>query len=192
VTPREQEEYTALRATIRERGTARVWIFVVATLGWAALAIATAVLAPTPVATLVPLIVIAAAFEAVYALHVGVERIGRYIQVVYEGSDPSEGADPSSPGWEHAAMQFGAPKGAATVDPLFAVPFALASVLNLVPATLLNPTREEIVFVTAAHALFLLRLVRARALAKAQRAIDLARFEQLTAATRQPSRSTTN
>ena len=29
MTPRELEEYRALRETIRERGTARVWIFVV-------------------------------------------------------------------------------------------------------------------------------------------------------------------
>jgi len=29
MTPRELEEYRALRHTIRERGTARVWIFVI-------------------------------------------------------------------------------------------------------------------------------------------------------------------
>src|SRR5262249_53047771 len=98
----------------------------------------------------------------------------------------------SDPGWEHAAMRFGAPRGPATLDPLFAVPFALVAMLNLVPATLLNPTREETVFVVAAHALFLLRLVRARALAKNQRAIDLARFERLTSAERPPSRNTAN
>jgi hypothetical protein len=32
-----QDEFAALRATIRERGTARVWIFFVAIAGWAAI-----------------------------------------------------------------------------------------------------------------------------------------------------------
>ena len=41
----EQEEYRSLRATIRERGTARVWVFVGGIVAWAALITATAALA---------------------------------------------------------------------------------------------------------------------------------------------------
>ena len=41
-------------------------------------------LQPVPLATLVPLLVLAAAFECVFALHVGIERVGRYLQVFYE------------------------------------------------------------------------------------------------------------
>ena len=84
MTPRELEEYTALRETIRERGTARVWIFVAGLVAWAALVIATAALAALPVATLLPLLILAGTFEAVFSLHAGVERVGRYIQVFFE------------------------------------------------------------------------------------------------------------
>src|SRR2546430_17277057 len=106
MTPREQEEYAALRATVRQRGTARIWIFVTAIVAWAAATLATAALSAPPVATLLPLVVLAAAFEAVFALHVGVERIGRYLQVFFE-------AEGESRRWEHAAIGFGTPKGAA-------------------------------------------------------------------------------
>jgi hypothetical protein len=170
MTPREQEEYTALRATIRERGTARVWIFVAGFVAWAAVVVATTALTSTPVATLLPLLVLAAAFEAVFALHVGVERVGRYIQVFFEEDDS---------GWEHAAMAFGRPAGAAVADALFPVPFGLAAVFNVAPALITNPTREELVFVAGAHVLFLIRLVSARAAAGRQRAVDLERFREI-------------
>ena len=84
MTPREVEEYRALRATIRERGTARVWIFVAGLAAWAASAIATTALAAPPLATLLPLLVLAAGFEALVTVHIGVERIGRYVQVFLE------------------------------------------------------------------------------------------------------------
>ena len=60
---------------------------------------ATAALASLPIAALLPLLVLAGVFEAVFALHTGVERIGRYIQVFFEA--PGERA------WEHTAMAFG-------------------------------------------------------------------------------------
>src|SRR5947208_9263461 len=77
MTPRELEEYSALRATIRERGTARVWVFLAGLALWAALTIATAALVSLPVAALLPLLTLAATFEMVFALHTAVERIGR-------------------------------------------------------------------------------------------------------------------
>ena len=89
MTGRELDEYRELRATIRQRGTARVWIFVVGVAMWAAATIATTALASTPIATLLPLLVLASVFEAIFALHVGVERIGRYIQVFHETGEPS-------------------------------------------------------------------------------------------------------
>ena len=170
MTSREQEEYTALRATIRERGTARVWIFVAGFIAWAALTVTAAALASTPVAVLLPLLVLAATFEAVLALHVGVERVGRYLQVFVEAGDP---------GWEHAAMAFGRPSGAITADALFSVPFLLGAVFNFVPVLITNPIPAELVFVGGAHALFLLRLATARAAAGKQRAVDLERFQAM-------------
>jgi hypothetical protein len=177
MTAREQDEYSALRATIRERGTLRVWLFAAGIAAWAAATIATAALAHAPVATFVPLLVLASVFEAIYALHVGVERVGRYLQVFHEsaGSTTSSG----SGGWEHAAMAFGRPAGAATTDALFIVPFLLAALLNVAPAMLLDPVPVELVFVGGAHALFVLRLIVARQAASKQRAIDLDRFQQL-------------
>jgi hypothetical protein len=183
MTSRDQDEYQALRATIRQRGTARVCIFAGGIAAWAAAAIATAALASTPVATLLPLLVLASVFEAICALHVGVERIGRYIQVFHETDRSGEpgvaGETGGSAGWEHAAMAFGRPAGAATTDALFIAPFLLAVLFNAAPALTLEPARVELVFVGGAHALFVLRLVVARHAASRQRAIDLKRFEQL-------------
>jgi len=177
MTPREQVEYSELRATIRERGTARVWIFVVGMVAWGGLATATSALAATPVATLLPLLVAASAFEAVFALHVGVERIGRYLQVFYE-------RDAGEARWEHAAMGFGRPRGTVGADALFFTPFLLAALFNLVPALIVQPTPPELIFIGGAHALFVVRLVAARQGARKQRAVDLARFQEIRDATR--------
>jgi hypothetical protein len=191
MTAREQDEYIALRATIRERGTARVCIFAGGIVAWAAATIATAALASTPLATLLPLLVLASVFEAVFALHIGVERIGRYLQVFHETDPPAQPAVPDTParpaspappartGWEHTAMAFGRPAGAATVDALFTVPFLLASLCNVAPALIVEPARVELIFIGGAHALFVLRLLVARQAAGRQRAIDLARFQEM-------------
>ena len=84
MTPRELEEYKALRATIRERGTTRVWVFVTGLIAWGGLTVATASLATLPIATLLPLLILAGTFEAVFSIHTGVERVGRYLQVFVE------------------------------------------------------------------------------------------------------------
>src|SRR5258708_39056852 len=112
---REGFESRPLRARIRGGGPARFYFFPAGRAAWAALVAATAALASTPVATLLPLLVLAAIFEAVFALHVGVERIGRYLQVFYE-SDAPEPESPDLPTWERAAMAFGRPARAVTTD----------------------------------------------------------------------------
>ena len=167
MTPREQEEYKALRATIRERGTTRPWVALCGFVAWAALLVATAALSAPPVGSAVPLLVLAAAFECVFALHIGVERVGRYLQVFYADQ------------WEQTAMAFGRPAGAVGLDALFTVPFAIAAVINMMPALIQGPTTQELVFVGGAHALFVVRLLAARAAAGKQREIELRRFEQL-------------
>ena len=170
-TVRELEEYRALRATVRERGTARAYLFVGGFVAWGALTVTTATLTSIPVASLLPLVVLAAVFEAVYALHVGVERIGRYLQVFHESGDQAA--------WERTAMAFGRPKGAAVVDALFSVPILLAALFNMMPPLIAQPTPAEVVFVVGAHALFVVRLAVARAATARQRAIDLERFREL-------------
>ena len=172
MTAREREEYKALRATVRQRGTARVWTFLAGLGAWAAATLAIAALSAPPVATVVPLLVLAASFEAVFALHVGVERVGRYLQVFFEEHNEVRR-------WEHTAMAFGTPTGAARHDALFSVPFLLAAICNLLPALISGPTSAELTFVGGAHALFVLRLIVARSLGKKQRGVDLERFRQL-------------
>jgi hypothetical protein len=168
MTERDAEEYRALRATIRERGTSRVWLFVVGLAAWAGLVVATAALAALPVATLLPLLFLAAVFEAVLALHTGVERIGRYIEVFLEDAD----------GWEHIATAYGrAFRGGP--DPLFTLVFAGATILNFVPALLAEPVLIEVLVIGVAHVLFVVRIAVARREAGRQRAADLERFEKL-------------
>jgi len=171
MTLREQEEYSALRATIRQRGTARVWIITAGLAIWSAEAIATAVLGTPPVVSLVPLLLLAATFEAVFALHVGIERIGRYIQVFHETDGTAA--------WEAAAMDFGRPARGTAADPLAVALFAIAAVLNFVPVLAAVPVPIELIVIGGAHALFLARLAAARAGAARQRAADLARFLEM-------------
>lgn len=173
---RETEEYRALRATIRERGTARVWLFVVGLGIWAATVITVASLATLPVATLLPLLLLAAVFEGVFSLHTGVERIGRYLQVFYETDGDAR--------WEHAAMGFGKVSHSHSTDPLFATPFVLAAIINIVPAILAGAVPIEWLVVGTVHALFLLRVFIARRQAARQRVLDLTAFESLKASPR--------
>src|SRR5262245_557442 len=142
------EEYRALRDTIRERGTARVWIVLIGLALWAALTLLTFALAPFPAATTRPLLVLAAGFEVVFSLHTTVERIGRYIQVFHE----------AEPGWEHVAMAYGQRFAGSGVDPLFANFYRTATVLNFLPAAFSRPQTVEVAVVGALHVLFIDRV----------------------------------
>ncbi len=119
-----ESEYTVLRHTIASRGTARITLLPVTLIGWALVAGTLTVLGNNPATSLFPLAVLAGGFEAIHAMHVGVERIGRYLQVFYEGT-----AD--GPLWETTAMAVGPALPGGGVDPLFTVIFALATLLNL-------------------------------------------------------------
>jgi len=166
----DQTEYGELRATIRERGTARVWIFVFGLTAWGALSAAVVALGLAPIFALIPLLVLAATFEAVYALHIGVERIGRYLQVFHEGK---------AYGWEHAAMQLAPIPPGAKVDALFPVIFLAAGVVTLFTVNLYGATPQEDVIVIVPWVAFCVRVVRAKGFARKQRAIDLASFAHL-------------
>lgn len=172
MTPRELEEYRALRATIRERGTARACLFAAIVPAWAILTVAAAAAAPYPAAALFPLLTLAAGFEAIFALHLGVERVGRYLQVFYEDA-------PGERQWERTVMAFGQAFPGGGSDPLFARYFALATAANLIPAALVAPTALEWLTIGAAHLLFLIRIAAARRVSAAQRAVDRERFETL-------------
>jgi hypothetical protein len=170
MTPREIEEYRALRATIRERGSLRVILFLAGIAAWAAATIATAALAALPVATLLPLLVLASCFESLFVVHTAVERVGRYLQVFYDEEGSRE--------WERTAMAYGRsfPGGP---DALFSVYFYLATLLNFVPVLLADPVRLEVLVVGSIHLLFVGRVVLAHRAAGRQRAVDLERFQRL-------------
>lgn len=181
------EEYRALRATIRERGTVRWIVIAVTFVAWAWLASpAQSLLTPspevlvTPILSLIPLVVLAAGFEIVFGLHVGVERVGRYLQARYESGDGS------LPQWEHEAMAMGdRPELRSGVDPLASWLFIGAALINLTP--FLGPGYglpysdsgwrvAQYLIVLLAHGLLVRRIVTARRFAAAQRADDLRFF----------------
>jgi hypothetical protein len=168
LTPRELEEYKTLRDTIRERGTTRVWVVLAGLAAWGSLVLATAAVMPMPVATVLPLLILATTFEIVFALHTGVERVGRYIQVFFEDGS----------GWEHVAVTLPG-SGVGGVDPLFASYFRIGAILNFVPAAFARPVPVEWAFVGAIHLLFIARVAVARRQARRQQAIDLEHFQKL-------------
>jgi hypothetical protein len=165
---RADDEYLAMRATIRERGTARMVLVPFIFVGWAATAIATAAVITVALSTLVPLLILVAGFEAVFALHVNVERIGRYLQVFHEPDG----------GWERVAMRFGEQFPGTGPDPLFSRHFLLATSVNFLPAALGGDT-VELIIIAILHVVFINRIRLARAFAATQRARDLERFQTL-------------
>lgn len=165
-------EFCALRAAISARGTTRVVIALVAVAIWAVLTVVLLLSSDLPLAVLAPLAVLIAGFEAVHALHAGVERIGRYLQVGYEDG-------PQAPQWETSAMAVGPGLPGGGVDPLFSAVFIGAAVLNVAAAMPIAPIWQELAVLGVVHAAFVLRIVRARMAAARQRAVELESFKAL-------------
>lgn len=137
-------------------------------IGWAGTAVATAAVITVALSTLIPLLVLAAGFEAVFALSMNVERIGRYLQVFHERDG----------GWEQVAMAFGRRFPGAGPDPLFAQLFVFGVSVNFLPAAL-GGELLEVGVIAALHLLLVYRIRSARQAAATQRAQDLERFEQI-------------
>lgn len=177
-----EAEFAILRHTIAARGTVRMILFPVTLLGWAALALIVLMFSEAPLAVLFPLAVLVGGFEAIHALHVGVERIGRYLQVYYENLE-------TGPRWENTVIAVGPALPGGGIDPLFSLVFACASFVNIIPAlgrlvlpdaTLLPaPTRTELGVVGILHLAFIIRVVRARGAAARQRAVELETFRAI-------------
>jgi hypothetical protein len=164
-----ETEFAVLRQTIASRGTARAAVVVATIVAWGALASLQGLISDLPLLALIPLVVLGAGFEAAWGLHVGVERIGRFIQVTYESGE--DGAS-----WETTAMRASPGLPGSGADPLFTAVFAVASLVNLGAAFVAQPTPMEVVLLFACHALLWLRLARARILAGRQRRADLDAF----------------
>jgi hypothetical protein len=168
-----ESEFTVLRRTIATRGTARIILLPATFFGWSTV-ISFLLLSGQlrPSASLFSLAVLAAGYEAIHALHVGVERIGRYLQVYYEtGHD--------GPQWETTCMSVGPALPGGGVDPLFSILFASAAVANLTPVFLSSPTRATLAVIGVIHGAFLVRLGRARWAAARQRAVELESYRAI-------------
>ena len=152
------------------RGTVRIVLLLVTLLGWSALPWCCCSSAALPVAALFTLAVLAAGFEAIHALHVGVERIGRYLQVYLRDGRPMARVG----NHRHGRSARRSPAGASTRSSRCV--FASAAVLNLIPALVPEPTPIELECCSALHLAFLIRVVRARGAAARQRAVELETF----------------
>ena len=167
-------EYAVLRHTIASRGTTRVVLFPIAMIAWAALALIVLTFAEAPLASLYSLAVLVGGFEAIHALHVGVERIGRYLQVYYESPE-------AGPRWENTVMAVGPALPGGGIDPLFTVVFACATFINIIPTLALQPraTDTELGVIGVLHLALVIRIVRARGAAARQRAVELETFRAI-------------
>jgi hypothetical protein len=169
-------EFTVLRTTIAVRGTVRMALLPLTLIAWSSLAAALLMTSDVPVSSLFPLAVLAGGFEAIHALHVGVERIGRYLQVYYE-------TETGGPQWETTAMRVGPALPGGGIDPLFSVLFVCAAFINIIPAMLPSPTTLELSVLGVLHAAFALRVVRARGAAARQRAVELDNYRAIRSST---------
>jgi hypothetical protein len=167
-----EAEFAALRHTIASRGTTRMVLLPVTLIGWSGLSLLLLLFSDIPIASLVTLAVLVGGFEAIHALHVGVERIGRYLQVFYEGTS-------DTPRWETTAMSVGPSLPGGGIDPLFSVVFVCATFLNVISALLPQPTSLELGVISALHAAFIFRVIRARGAAARQRAVELDTYRAL-------------
>ena len=167
-----ETEFAVLRQTIASRGTTRMVLVPVTLIGWASLTLVLLLFSGLPIAVPLSLAVLVGGFEAIHALHVGAERIGRYLQVSYE-------ADGAGPRWETTAMAVGPALPGGGIDPLFSLVFIAVTLVNLVPALLPEPTPLELAAVALPHAAFVVRVLRARGAAARQRAIELESFRAL-------------
>ena len=173
--PYAEDEYRVLRQTIALRGTVRIALLPLTLLGWSLLAAGLLTYGEIPYAAVFPLLTLVAGFEAVHALHVGVERIGRYLQVFYESAV-------HGPRWETTAMAVGPALPGGGTDPLFSAVFVAATGANLLTIWVVEPTPIEIAVLVALHLAFVVRVIRARVAASRQRAVELESYRALLSA----------
>lgn len=166
-------EFSALRETIRSRGTARPLVFLAGFATWAGLLLGTLILA-NPIASVVPLLALVATFEVVRSLHLGVERIGRYVQVFFEGSESGRTVGP--PAWEHTAMVFGPSLPGAGVHPFFQPVFILATTVNMLAVVLPGPLMVELVALGVPHVAVVVWMLYCDRAMRRQRETELTRY----------------
>jgi hypothetical protein len=173
-----RSEYLVLRRTIAQRGALRPILLVCGTGIWAATLTAVLVWLPYPVAAAIPLVMIAATFEAIRPLHFGAERIGRYLQVFYEEAGDPGRALGDTPSWERVAMAFGKVPGVGG-HPLFMPIFFLATIVNYLAVMIPGPVPMEMAVMAIPHVAMIGWLLAAHRAMKSQREIELERLRTL-------------
>jgi hypothetical protein len=171
-------EYGALRETIRSRGGARPLAFLLGFSVWAAVLAGVLIWLPAPMASVIPLLILLATFEVVRSLHLGVERIGRYLQVFYEESARA-GPPAGTPAWEHTAMMFGPTVPGAGVHPFFLALFLLADLVNVLAVVLPGPIMVEWTTLAVPHIAFAIWMIYCDRGMRKQRATELARYRAI-------------
>ena len=134
---------------------------------------------PNPLAAVVPLLILIAAFEVIRSLHCGVERMGRYIQVFFEEGLEKDGAPLTPPAWERSAMQFGPSVPGAGGHPLFFPIFLLATIVNMTAVILPGPLPVELGTLLVPHVSFIAWMLYCDRGMRRQRATELARYRAL-------------
>ena len=157
-----------------EQDTARVWIFVAGLAAWAGLTVATAALAALPVATLLPLLLLAGGLRG------GLRPAHRRASGLAAISRCSTRTHPANANWEHTVMAFGRTfpgrRQRSAVRPLLLCSPLLPTSF---PRRSRSPRVDEWAAIGAAHLVFLVRIAAGRRQSASQRAIDLERFEKL-------------
>jgi hypothetical protein len=171
-------EYRALRATIRARGGLRLMLSIAGLAAWAAILVALLAWLPNPIAGSIPLVLLVATFEVNRMLHLGVERIGRYLQVFYE--DRAE-QPITAPAWETAAMRLGPTLPGAGGHPLLLPIFLIATLINYLAVVLPGPLPIELGVMAVPHLAFGAWIVWTNRGMRRQRARELTLFQELKA-----------
>jgi len=170
-------EFAALRETIRARGGARPLAFLAGIGLWALALTVVLIWLPNPLASMVPLLVLTTTFEVIRTLHMGVERIGRYVQVFFE--ERPRDLPMESPAWETTAMAFGPAVPGAGGHPLFLPLVLMATIVNYLAVVFPGPIVVELWTLAVPHLAFMVWTLFCDRAMRKQRATELARFREL-------------
>jgi hypothetical protein len=169
------EEFRALRDTIARRGTARVVLQWAGLVAWAPVLAAVLVWLPFPVAAAIPLLLLLATFEAARTLHLGIERIGRYLQVFHEPDPPATG----DARWEHVAMALGPRVPGAAGHPLGVPVFLIATLFNGLAVMIPGPQPVEWIAMLLLHLAFVAWMAVCDRRMRGQREQELAELTRM-------------
>lgn len=170
-------EFAVLRHTIAIRGTVRPALFLAGMVCWAAALLVVLMAFPNPIASTIPLLLLAATFEAIRTLHTTVERIGRYIQIFFEVPPTADPVTP--PAWEYTAMRLGGRVPGAGGHPLFLPIFLLATAINLLAVLLPDPLPIELLTMGTVHVAFIAWMTYVDRGVRVQRERELEAFRAL-------------